>query len=497
MHIVELESRLDQLTSENRALHDARQNAEQTHEATSYQHDVNSQALRQALDARELQLQEKDAEISQIRAILEPLQGEIARLADLNAGLTDANRKLVDDSNGRYGQLHAEHTHAHEQWQSTSRELDQIREEHGRLTTGMQQIVETEVANAVADKNAEIHHLREELDIATERIRALQVQIQSSRPYEFLTIRDEDYFDGACQKLCQHVQQWVLRFSKVSDNRVCRLSSQLQDDKIENRLDNAILDGSDVDKLLADRIRRRDVFMSVLMTMVWEYVFTRYLFGMDRDQRQKLKALEKVLAEVGPPRAVAQWRATTLTLLSKRPDFARQCTMDTEAVAHEIYALLCALLPPPPNAEQQLVASLQKVISVAVDLSIEMRTQRAEYIMLPPLQPEYDMQGELARQVHFNASLMNERSGLFSSNEALEQDRAVVKIVLFPLVVKKGDESGEGEEEIVVCPAQVLVQNEGGKAKKVVRVMSGAMEIDDPRRSRQSLVSTAPGSAAF
>ena len=69
--------------------------------------------------------------------------------------------------------------------------------------------------------------------------------------------------------------------------------------------------------------------------------------------------------------------------------------------------------------------------------------------------------------------------------------------MLFPLVVKKGDEFGEGEEEIVVCPAQVLVQNESGRGKKVVRVMSGAMEIDDPRRSRQSLVSTAPGSTAF
>ncbi|KAK6411684.1 hypothetical protein LTR81_014191 [Elasticomyces elasticus] len=113
--------------------------------------------------------------------------------------------------------------------------------------------------------------------------------------------------------------------------------------------------------------------------------------------------------------------------------------------------------------------------------------------MLPPLQPEYDTNGDLVRKVHFNASLMNERSGLFSSNESLEQDRAVVKIVLFPLVVKKGDEYGQGEEEIVVCPAQVLVHNDGGKGKKVVRMVSGAMEIDDPRRSRQSVVSTAPG----
>ena len=497
MHIMELEGKLDQLVAENRALHDAKMDVEQSREATSYQQDADAGALRDAIEERDLKLREKDYEISQIRAMLEPMQSEINRLHEINGGLTEANKNLVDDTNGRYATLQQEHAHAHDQWQSASRELNNMREEHGRLNAGMKGIVETEIASALADKNTEIRRLREELEIATERIRALQVQIQSSKKSDFLTTRDEDYFDGACQKLCQHVQQWVLRFSKVSDNRICRLSTDLQDEKIEARLDNAVLDGSDVDKLLGDRVKRRDVFMSVVMTMVWEYVFTRYLFGMDREQRQKLKALEKILAEVGPPRAVAQWRATTLTLLSRRPSFASQCTLDTEAVAHEVFGVLCALLQPPTSAESQLMASLQKVIGVAVDLSIEMRTQRAEYIMLPPLQPEYDTNGDLVRKVHFNASLMNERSGMFSTNEELETDRAIVKIVLFPLVVKKGNEVGEGEEEIVVCPAQVLVHNDNGKGKKIVRVMSGAMEIDDPRRSRQSLVSTAPGSTAY
>ncbi|KAK5743847.1 hypothetical protein LTR17_002470 [Elasticomyces elasticus] len=497
MHITDLETKLDQLVAENEALQDAKHNVERNHEATSYQQDVNSQAMREALETRDLQLHEKEVEIGRIQAMLQPLREEIDRLNELNGGLTEANRNLVDDTNWRYATLQAEHAQAHEQWQSTSRELDLSRQEHGQLTSTMRDAIAAQIASALADKNTEIRRLREELEIASEQIRSLQVQIQSSKSNEFLTVRDEDYFDGACQKLCQHVQQWVLRFSKLSDNRICRLSTDLRDDKIENRLDNAILDGSDVDKLLGDRIKRRDVFMSVVMTMVWEFVFTRYLFGMDREQRQKLKALEKILAEVGPPRAIAQWRATTLTLLSKRPDFARQCALDTEAVGHEVFELLKALLPPPSNAESQLLSSLQKVIGVAADLAIEMRTQRSEYIMLPPLQPEYDTNGDLVRKVHFNASLMNERSGLFSSNESLEQDRAVVKIVLFPLVVKKGDEYGQGEEEIVVCPAQVLVHNDGGKGKKVVRMVSGAMEIDDPRRSRQSVVSTAPGSTAF
>ena len=122
---------------------------------------------------------------------------------------------------------------------------------------------------------------------------------------------------------------------------------------------------------------------------------------------------------------------------------------------------------------------------LAVELSIEMRTQRAEYIMLPPLQPEYDTNGDLVAKVTFNSSLMNERSGETTSNDDLEARGAVVKIVLFPLVVKKGDDFGEGEDEIVVCPAQVLVAR--ATNKKVVRVMSGAMSIDSRQRSVTSL----------
>jgi hypothetical protein len=64
--------------------------------------------------------------------------------------------------------------------------------------------------------------------------------------------------------------------------------------------------------------------------------------------------------------------------------------------------------------------------------------------------------------------------------------------VLFPLVVKKGEDNGEGEDEIVVCPAQVLVAK-ASTGKKVVRVLSGAMDVDG-RKSQQSVATeNSPG----
>jgi hypothetical protein len=435
MQVLELESKVEQLLAENRLLSDARNHAEQnlSQRATSV-------------------LSERDAEIEKLKQSLQFLQNEVSRLTEVNEGLTSANAELASKDNSRYAGLEASSGDG-------SRGLDLAAGGAAGAAAGAAATVAS-YQQSIQEKDDEIADLRAQLEDAKERVREMQRQILASKAgeAEFLEILDEDHFDHRCQQLCSHVQQWVLRFSKFSDMRACRLTSEINDEKTIDRLDNAVLDGSDVDVYLKDRVRRRDIFMSMTMNMIWEFVFTRYLFGMDREQRQKLKSLEKLLTEVGPPQAVRQWRAVTLTLLSRRHSFKEQRDLDTEAVVQAIFQTLCKILPPPSNLEDQIQAQLRRVMAEAVALSIQMRTQKAEYMMLPPLQPEYDADGELAASVYFNASMMNERSGNSTvSNEELEAQQAKVRIVLFPLVVKKGDDAGNGDEEIVVCPAQVVV----------------------------------------
>ncbi|KAI4170866.1 MAG: hypothetical protein LQ343_004630 [Gyalolechia ehrenbergii] len=471
MQVLELESKLDQLAAENRSLHDARQRAERSLEDASRDRGQEVESYREGIETRDTWLRQKDAEITHLNETLESLQSQIAHLTEVNEGLHAASRELGHHQE-RYRQLEEEHADTHQRWQQSTRELEALRDQHAQLSAGMEDIVRHEVNTAVEEKNIELRRLSDELDAAKQQIRTLQQQILASKRSDDSIIpdRDEDYFDAKCQTLCQHVQQWVLRFSKFSDNRACYLASEIRDEKIVDRMENAILDGSDPDDYLADRVKRRDVFMSMVMTMTWEFIFTRYLFGADREQRQKLKSLEKQLSESAnvTMSAVHKWRATTLALLSKREQFVNQRSQDTEAVMHTIYDTLATILPPPSHLVPQIQQSLRKVLASAVDLSVEMRTQRAEYVMLPPLQPEYDTNGDLARRVYFNAALMNERSGMTGvSNEELEAKRAVVRMVLFPLVVKKGDGGDDGEEEIVVCPAQVLVAAEEEKGKRV------------------------------
>ncbi|KAE8407697.1 hypothetical protein BDV37DRAFT_269148 [Aspergillus pseudonomiae] len=446
---VYLETRLDRLVSENRLLVAAREAAEDKLRNAS----VARRKSDHALNERAADLRDREAEVEQLKNSVEWLQKEVSRLTEENEGLTVTNSNITVAHAAEIQTIRT----------SFNSELGDLRLQNQQLSNEMQDRVRQEIDAALAQKNMELRRLREDLESARDKVKELQQQIAASMHDSVLVFRDEDYFDAACQKLCGHVQQWVLRFSKHSDLRRCRKLDDIQDEKIADRFENAILDGSDADVYLSDRVRRRDVFMSVVMTMVWEFIFTRYLFGMDREQRQKLKSLEKQLGE-------------------------RQ--NDTEAVALEIFETLSRLLPPPSNVESQLLESLRKVLRVAVNLSIEMRTQLAEYIMLPPLQPEYDTNGDLARQVYFNASLMNERSGETTSNEELESQQAVVRVVLFPLVVKKGNDAGEGEDEVVVCPAQVLVAR-SPKDKKVTRMLSGdRMSLDGTR----SIHSIAPSS---
>jgi hypothetical protein len=467
MQVLDLEARVEQLAAENRMLAEAKNHAE---------HSLH------AAQRATLALADRDSEVDALKQQLEWLRREVERLKEVNDGLTSANITLGNQHNERYGALEAQHS------QST-RELEEMREAHRSLSVGTEAIITEQVLAATRERDCEIAQLRQDLETAQERIRELQREILASKTADsdFLVFRDEDYFDNACQQLCQHVQQWVLRFSKFSDMRACRLTSEINNDKIIDRLDNAILDGSDVDEYLKDRVKRRDVFMSMTMTMIWEFVFTRYLFGMDREQRQKLKTLEKTLLEVGPPSAVHRWRATTLTLLSKRDAFLQQREQDTEAVVQVIFQTLSDILPPPSQLENQIQEQLKRVMRAAIDLSIEMRTQCAEYMMLPPLRPEYDANGDLAREVQFNAALMNERSGDTVSNEELEAQGAVVRIVLFPLVVKKGDDTGDGDDEIVVCPAQVLV----AKPKRHSRHVTPEVMGQNANHSRMSLQSMA------
>jgi hypothetical protein len=481
LHIMDLESRVNSLSTENRTLQDARTRAEQAMLAAHSERDTHAQTVRhatQAVATRDVQIRDHQDQIRELRDQTGSLQSEVDRLAQENARLTEHATSLTNTRSLDVTGLQEKHDDTHRQWQESLVALAALQASHKQLSEGMDQTVREQVSTATTGQSEEIAQLQAQLAASRSEIQSLQQQILATQTESYLTFRDEDYIDTACQKLCQHVQQWVLRFSKFSDNAKARLTNKIKDQTLEDKLDDTMLDGSDVDDMLQDRIYRRNVFMSLVMGMIFDHIFSRYLFGLDQDQRGKLKKLEKTLSDVGPPEAVSQWRAITLTLLSRRPAFQEQSAQDTLAVAHEIFDNLNKILPCPTHLRNSSFESLRKVLRLAVDLSVEMRTQKAKYVMYPMLRPEWDENGNLVKKCPFNASLMHEKSGEFASNEELEAQGAIVQIVLFPLVIKEGDDTGGGTgDEFVICPAQVVVQRPPTLGKKVVRMQSALTDM--------------------
>lgn len=460
-HLQQLEFRLDQLISENRLLTVERDAAEEKLKKTT----VARRKSDQALNSQNTDLRDRAEEVEELKKSVEWFQKEVNRLTEENEELT-----------GEKVNLAAAHERELQEFQEFSaREIEELRTQCRQAITDTQDRIRREVD----EKNADLRRLREELQREREEVQKLQHKIASGLD-NVLVLRDDEFFRAACHNLYVRVRHWVKRFSKHSDDLKYLKFDQLQErkarkerleedqimaarldvdklnrldvDKLIDRFDNTILDGSDVESYLKDRVGRRDVFMSVTMTMMWKFIFAPYMFGIDSEKQQKLNSLEEQLAEAGKLTAVHRWRATTLSLLSKSPSFAKQREIEIEAIMHEIYDTLGSICPPPKEKKEELHDSLRTVLQLAVTLSIEMRTQLDEYYMVRPLLAEFGANGVVTRRVHFNKALMNEHSAPDSG-----AGEGSVRLFLFPLVVKERDDREEDKGPVVIYPAQVLV----------------------------------------
>jgi hypothetical protein len=168
--MIDLETKLDQLASENRLLQDAKSKAERGLEELNYVQNRNENAAKEALETRDLQLHEKTWKSSSYGRRWSGCKKKVARLTEVNEGLVATNLSLSSSQDHRYSQLQAEHANAQQQWQQSTRELDDLRQQHVQLSTGMEDIVRHEISIALEDKNAELRRLCDELEVAKSKL---------------------------------------------------------------------------------------------------------------------------------------------------------------------------------------------------------------------------------------------------------------------------------------------------------------------------------------
>ncbi|KAI5294282.1 hypothetical protein KEM52_004328 [Ascosphaera acerosa] len=433
----------------------------------------------QLAHSREAELHDRDFEIQRLKSQIGYYNAEYEELKKKG----DSLKNQVSELNTQLATARSQQEEEQQQRQRLQRAHDELQMSNERLSNDLDK-VKDESQRQLADKEAEIAQLRDQLVASKAKVKELQKVISDDMKDGGVAVRPKEYFEKRCQELCQHIRAWTLRFSKHSDKRACRSIAEIHDGGISKRFATICLDDTNVDTFLLDRVRRRDAFMAVVSAMIWENVFNRYLFGMDREQRNRLRTLEKRLSEVGPRRAVQKWRSITLSILVKHAAFERLRKDAVDTTAQDIYHTLSRLLPPPADKQATIIESLKVLIRLAADIAIEMRLQRAEYVMTRPSQSRRNEDaGAVADKVYFDASVMNNAStSQPTANEQLEQEQAVVQLVLFPMVVKRSNDDGDEDDEVVVSPAQVLVASEPVAKDKKPRVISSQQSLGQVSR---------------
>ncbi|KAK6340503.1 hypothetical protein TWF696_008829 [Orbilia brochopaga] len=470
LQLMDLESRIRALSEQNMQLsgevarlHQDSAASEKRFEAIAYKHLQERSALVEALEIRSLAVSERESQIETLKRNLEWYKQEDENLTQELRQLRIANEQLTASEIAQRQQYESKR----EQLHALSQQHSDLQEQYTALSSGLNDIINQQIADVTKLKDGEIEKLKQELAKAKSNGNKLQAKLNAMNRY--IEAKDEVYFARSCGHLFNAVQQWCVKFSKFSDTTTCVEFDSISNDGIKDLVESVVLDNSDVRVLLRDRVRRREVFMAMTMALIWELIFCRYMFGLEAEERKKLKALEEKLNEVGPPAAVHMWRATTLQLLSQRRAFRSALPAATEPVVQEIYRTLFSLLPPPAHLQQQVIDSLRNVVNLAVTLSIDMRTQRAEYFMWEA--PD----NSIGKPVEFVALRMNNRGNEGLTNQQLENMGATVRVVLFPLVTKRGDENGDGYDvETVIAPMQVLVSkgSSGENSPKRARLES-------------------------
>jgi len=293
LKLMDLEQKVELLGTENSTLLHEKANLVKSLAKTRADQQEATTALTQKLESADKVLADKNAEIDELTKKLAWYQEEMARLQGDNATLTklQAAYKLS-------------HASISTRYDKKSQQLLELTNEHTELQERYKSLQEQrEHSQAVADeiqaKDAELQLLRSELQKARDEVRSLERKVMSRQSNRYLDIKDPSHFADSASVLFQEVQKWSEDFSHFSLGRRCIHVHRVTDEEIKNRFENVMLDDRGVRRMLKDEAQRGTAITAIMMRLIWEFVFTRYLFGLEAEERQKLLSLERTLAEVG------------------------------------------------------------------------------------------------------------------------------------------------------------------------------------------------------
>lgn len=295
LKLMDLEQRLESLGTDNTTLTQEKANLEKSLVKSKVTLQKTTTELTSKIEDASLVLKDKNSEIEELNKKIAWFQEEVTRLSTKNENLSNTNASLQAAYRVKYTNLSGRYEKKQEELVKLSNENSDLKD------TILQSSAATRIQNEIQDQDKEISLLREELRKAREDVRNLERKVMARQSNRYLDIKDSTYFANSAIVLFQMVQKWCEEFSRYSAGRRCVHVHRVTDDEIKERFEQVMLDDRGVRRLLKDRdeSRRVPAFTAIMMRLIWEFVFTRYLFGLEVEERHKLLSLERTLLEVG------------------------------------------------------------------------------------------------------------------------------------------------------------------------------------------------------
>ncbi|EGX93642.1 hypothetical protein CCM_05017 [Cordyceps militaris CM01] len=296
--------------------------------------------------------------------------------------------------------------------------------------------------------------LRRELMERDEEMRGLRGQVRGLKEFVSTSTRadgqtsDEVFGDGMA-RLGNGLQNWV-----ISHFRKARLDLPSLDEETTAEISELVPMYEELAKTA-----KVHLLQSIVSRIFVDMIFDSYFVGLSDSQTRLFRQMEEVLASLcGPTQhePVNQWRAATLTLLRREAAPQAHLQDDTAVFAEHVVSRTNHVLDRLTGSEGSSArdAALRVLVNNAVELARLLVVQKAVLrVYMPKVQPH--------QRVLFDPSTMEDVGGLEDDDEDGLGPTREVACVVFPGVVKHGDEHGtQLQYRNMICKAKVVCRQE-------------------------------------
>ncbi|KAL2203453.1 hypothetical protein CC79DRAFT_1278776 [Sarocladium strictum] len=364
--------------------------------------------------ANALLLAERDDRIASLQKELAVMEREFSRELER---LSRTESETSTFWQAKHSALHQQFLRADTELRLMRNEAEVREHERDELRSGWDALRST-----VAEKDAEIRALRTQ-------VRGLKEFVSTStRTDGQQAATDESLAEGLAM-LANGLQNWVItNFRKAKLRPLEELDEETRADAGEllPMFEDLVAQGSKVHLL-----------QSIVSRLLVDEVLEAYYAGLSEQQTEKLRETERLLATFAPSEeSLNQWRASTLALIHRESSNHLREETGTllSDLASRVSYFFDSILQPQPTPSATPASresALLQVLTASLDLSRLLAVQRAVFsIHMPTILPH--------QRVLFDPHTMEDVGG--EDEEALV-DREI-SCVVFPGLIKKGDESG-------------------------------------------------------